>query len=102
MQPIRVNVREHTIMDSDSKTRVQSPNSVEAAFMTVMQTFESRLAGSEGTDVHTVISQAIDSIRAARKAIDRMESTPPPPPGAPKPGSKEELEEELTKEKMDP
>ena len=89
-------------MDDNSKTGGQNATSMEAAFATVIKMFESKLAASEGTDAHTAISQAIDSIRQARKAIEHLESAPPVPPGAAKPGSEQELEEELAKEKLDP
>ena len=89
-------------MDDNSKTGDQNATLVEAAFATVMKTFESKLAGSESTDAHTAISKAIDAIRQARQAIGHLESASPVPPGAAKPGSEQEMEEELAKEKLDP
>jgi hypothetical protein len=72
------------------------------AFAVVLQTFESKLAKAQGTDVHPVIANAIDAIRSARTAIERLEQAPSVPSGAAKPGSGQELEEELAKEKLDP
>jgi hypothetical protein len=74
----------------------------DAAFAVVLQTLESKLAGAEGSDLHGVIAHAIDAIHATRNAIGRMGDMPPPPSGAPDPGSPQELEEELAKEKLDP
>lgn len=74
----------------------------ELAFRVVQQTFEAELRDTLGTDTHELISRALDAISAAREAIARRARTPSPPPGAPTPGSTEELEEELDKEKLDP
>jgi hypothetical protein len=74
----------------------------DAAFAVVLQTLETKLAGAEGSDLHGVIAHAIDAIHVARNAIGRMGDMPPPPRGAPKPGSPDELEEDLAKEKLDP
>jgi hypothetical protein len=74
----------------------------DAAFTVVLQTLESKLAGAEGSDLHGVIAHAIEAIHTARNAIERVGGMPPPPPGAPAPGSRQELEEELAKEKLDP
>ena len=74
----------------------------DAAFAVVIQTLESKLAGAEGSDLRGVIAHAIDAIHAARNAIGRMDEVPLPPRGAARPGSPEELEEELAKEKLDP
>jgi hypothetical protein len=74
----------------------------EHAFAIVLQTFESKLAKAQGTGVHAVIANAIDAIISARAAIERLERVPAVPPGAPEPGSEQELEEELEKEKLDP
>jgi hypothetical protein len=76
--------------------------SEEAAFAVVSATFEKRLQETLGTDAHTLISRALDAIREAREAITRLARTPAPPPGAAKPGSTQELDEELAKEKLDP
>jgi len=74
----------------------------DAAFRVVRQTFEAELQNTLGTDTHDVIMRALDAIKAARQAIARRARTPAPPPGAPAPGSPQELEEELAKEKLDP
>jgi len=74
----------------------------DVAFAVVSQTFEAKLAEAVGTKAHEVIAHAIDSIEAARKAISEMADTAAPPPGAPRPGSERELDEELAKEKLDP
>jgi hypothetical protein len=84
-----------------AKETLDSPAS-EAAFAVVIQSFESKLAESEGTAAHEVIVHAIDSISAARRAIGKMGEAPRTPPGAAKPGSDQELEEELEKERLDP
>jgi hypothetical protein len=76
--------------------------SSDAAFTVVLRTFEEQLRETLATDTHVLISRAIDAIHAARAAmVDRADS-PAPPPGAPEPGSTEELQEELDKEKLDP
>jgi hypothetical protein len=74
----------------------------EAAFSVVMQTLEAKRRASEGTSAHKLIAQAIDAINAARAAIEHLDEAPKVPRGAPKPGSEQELEEELAKEKLDP
>jgi hypothetical protein len=84
-----------------AKETLELPAS-DAAFAVVIQTLESKLAMARGTTAHTVIAQAIQSIETARKAIDEMTDVPSTPPGAAKPGSRQELEEELAKEKLDP
>jgi hypothetical protein len=71
----------------------------EVAVAVVLQSFEAKLAQAEGTDGHAVIGRAIEAIKAALQAIDGMEELPS---GAPEPGSKKDLEEELAKEKLDP
>ena len=76
--------------------------SPEVAFTVVLRTFEAALKETRGTDNHVVINRAIEAIHAAREAIDQSKDTPAPPPGAPRPGSTEELAEELAKEKLDP
>jgi hypothetical protein len=74
----------------------------EHAFAVVLQTFESKLAKAQGTDVHPVIANAIDAIRSAQAAIERLEQAQAVPAGAARPGSEQEFEEELEKEKLDP
>jgi hypothetical protein len=76
--------------------------SAEAAFAVVTATFEEQLQETLGTEAHALISRALEAIQDAREAVSRMADTPIPPPGAPKPGSTEELDEELAKEKLDP
>jgi hypothetical protein len=74
----------------------------EVAFAVVSQFFEDELRETVGTEAHTLVVQAMDAITAARDAIEERGKTPAPPPGAPEPGSTDELEEELEKEKLDP
>ena len=76
--------------------------SAEAAWDVVLRALEANLPRTTGTEAHVAISQAIDALHAARRAIDDLARTPPTPPGAAKPGSDQELEEELEKEKLDP
>jgi hypothetical protein len=75
---------------------------VEMAFSVVRQTFEAKLRETLGTATHELIGRALDAIKVARDAIAESERAPPPPPGAPAPGSTKELEEELDKEQLDP
>ena len=84
-----------------AKEALELPGS-EAAFAVVMQTLEAKLAKSQGTDDNIVFSRAIDAMNAARKVLGHPTSAPRTPQGAAKPGSKQELEEELAKEKLDP
>jgi hypothetical protein len=84
-----------------AKRNVELP-SAEAAFTVVTASFEKQLQETLGTEAHALISRALEAMRDAREAIARMAETPSPPPGAPKPGSTEELDEELAKEKLDP
>lgn len=72
------------------------------AFSLVLRTLEEQLKETLGTDAHGVISDAIDAIHAARRAMAERAAMPTPPPGAPEPGSTAELQEELDKEKLDP
>jgi hypothetical protein len=74
----------------------------DAAFAVVLQTFEAKLAASQGTSAHRAIADAIASIHTARAAMANMDETVQPPPGAAQPGSARELDEELAKEKLDP
>jgi len=76
--------------------------SPEVAFTVVRRTLEEELTKTRGTDIHAVINRAIEALHAAREAMDHADDMPAPPPGAPKPGSAEELAEELAKEKLDP
>jgi hypothetical protein len=77
-----------------AKRMIESPSS-EAAFTVVQQTFEAQLQNTIGTEAHTLITRAIDAIKAAREAIaERMKTQAP--------ASTSELEEELAKEKLDP
>jgi hypothetical protein len=82
--------------------RALEPPSVDAAFRVVLRAFEQQLRETLGTDTHAVITRAIDAINAAREAMAGRVNAPTPPPGAPLPGSREELREELDKEKLDP
>ncbi len=76
--------------------------SADPAFAAVLRAFEEQRRNTRGTDTDVLITRAIDAINAAREAIMRHESTPVTPPGAPEPGSQEELQEEINKEKLDP
>ena len=98
-------------MDGGEETRLrdvmQAKRSLElpsadAAFAVVSRIFEEQLRETLGTDTHVLIAQAIEAIRAARKAMAERAEAPSPPPGVPEPGSADELEEELDKEKLDP
>ena len=81
--------------------RTIDQSAVDRAFTIVLRSLEEQRLKTRGTDTDVLITQAIDAITAARAAIKRQESAPVPP-GAPAPGSKEELQEELNKEKLDP
>jgi hypothetical protein len=76
--------------------------SSDLAFTTVLRIFEEQRRKTRGTDTDVLITRAIEAITVARDAIMRQAVAPVPPPGAPKPGSKAELQEELNKEKLDP
>ena len=73
-----------------AKRMLESPP-FEAAFTVVRQTFEARLQTAPGTETHTLITRALDALKAARKAISEPTKTP-----------SSELDEELAKEKLDP
>lgn len=75
--------------------------STDAAFTAVLRSFEEQRQNTHGTEADVLITRAIDAIHAAREAIRRQQRAPVPP-GAPQPGSKEELQEEINKEKLDP
>jgi hypothetical protein len=68
----------------------------------VLRTFDEQRDNTRGTETGVLITRAIEAITEARDAIARRQAAPNPPPGAPEPGSKEELQEELNKEKLDP
>jgi hypothetical protein len=76
--------------------------SQDLAFTVVLRTFEQHRDKTRGTDTDVLITRAIEAINEARAAITRQKAAPKTPPGAPRPGSKEELQEELNKEKLDP
>lgn len=76
--------------------------SAEAAFAMVLRTFEEQRRKTAGTETHVLMTQAIDAIKAAREAMAERADAPTPPPGVPEPGSADELQEELDKEKLDP
>jgi hypothetical protein len=82
--------------------RSLEPPSPEAAFTVVLRELDQTLRQAQGTDAYAVISRAIDAIHEAREAIANLANAPKVPPGAPKPGSREELQEEIDKEKLDP
>jgi hypothetical protein len=86
------------VMEAERKLE---PSSTDAAFAAVLRSFEEQRRNMHGTDTDVLITRAIDAIHAARDAIRRQQKTPVPP-GAPQPGSEEELQEEITKEKLDP
>lgn len=73
-----------------------------AAFTVVQRELEQKLRETQGTGAHAAISRAIDAINEARAAIADLANAPKVPPGAPLPGSDEELQEEIDKEKLDP
>jgi len=77
-----------------AKRMLELPSS-ETAFTIVQQTFEAQLHNTLGSETHELITRALDAIKAAREAIARRVETPAP-------GSTDELEEELIKEKLDP
>lgn len=93
---------ETKLRDVMQAKRSLEPMSTDAAFTVVLRTFEKQLRETLGTDTHVLITRAIDAINAARQAIAERANAPTPPPGAPEPGSSEELQEELDKEKLDP
>lgn len=76
--------------------------SPEVAFTVVRRTLEAELKRTRGSDIQPVINRAIEALHAARAAIAHADDMPAAPPGAPRPGSAEELAEELAKEKLDP
>jgi hypothetical protein len=77
--------------------------SSEAAFAQVVERLQAALAPAQGTKFHAIIANAIDAVGDAERAIDEMrQESAATPSGAPRPGSRAELEEELTKEKLDP
>jgi hypothetical protein len=76
--------------------------SADLAFTVVLRTFEEQRETARGTDTDVLITRAIEAINEAREAITRQAAAPGSPPGAPLPGSKEELQEELNKEQLDP
>jgi hypothetical protein len=76
--------------------------SVDAAFAVVSRTFEEQLRETRGMEAHTLIVRAIDAIKAARDAMANRAGSMVSPPGAPEPGSAQEMREEIEKEKLDP
>jgi hypothetical protein len=84
-----------------AKSHPRTP-SFEEAFTLVLRWFEERGEETSGTDARVAIDRAIDAMKVARQAISDQAEQPPAPPGAPAPGSREELKEELDKEKLDP
>jgi hypothetical protein len=87
------------VLEAERTLEARDPD---AAFHVVLRTFEGRLRDTLGTETHRLIEIAIDAIKAAREAIARQSEMPAPPPGVPRPGSTEELAEELAKEQLDP
>ena len=85
----------------EAKRTLELP-SPDTAFTVVLRTFQDQLPHTLGTETHALITRAMDAITAAREAIARRADMPAQPAGAPTPGSTEELEEELVKEKLDP
>lgn len=82
--------------------RLLDPPSLDAAFSVVLRAFEEQGRDALGTDLHASIERAIDAIATARQAIANRAKTPAASSGAPAPGSRQELEEEMEKEKLDP
>jgi hypothetical protein len=82
--------------------RSLEPTPADPAFTEVLRTLEDQRHKVRGTDTDVLITRAIDAINEACAAIQRQEAAPVPPPGAPEAGSKEELQEEINKEKLDP
>jgi hypothetical protein len=85
----------------EAERSLESP-SPDHAFAVVLQALEEQRDKARGTDTDVLMTRAIEAINDAREAITRQMAAPRPPPGAPGPGSKQELEEELDKEKLDP
>lgn len=73
------------------------------AFAVVVQSLKATLPEAKGTAAHAVIAHAIEAVEAACAAIQKLALTRSISAGEPAaPGSDEELEEELAKEKLDP
>lgn len=87
------------VLEAERSLEAQSPD---LAFNVVLRTFEQQRRKARGTDTEVLITRAIEAINAARQAISQQGEVPVAPPGAPEPGSKEELQEEIEKEKLDP
>ena len=87
-----------SVMESE---RTLESSATDAAFTTVLRSLGEQRQKTRGTETDVVITRAIDAINEARDAIQRQRMEPVPP-GAPQPGSKEELQEEIEKEKLDP
>jgi hypothetical protein len=75
--------------------------STDAAFTTVLRSLEEERQNTHGTEADVLITRAIEALNAARDAIRRKQKAAVPP-GAPQPGSKEELQAELNNETLDP
>jgi hypothetical protein len=75
--------------------------SSDAAFAQVVALLKTKRTLSQGTEFQTLIANAIDALNAAEQAIADLERASPQA-GAPTPGSRAELEEELENEKLDP
>jgi hypothetical protein len=76
--------------------------SSEGAFTAVLHNLEEHRRRTHGTDTEVLIERAIESMQTARDAIARDKGAHHVPPGAAEPGSQQELQEELNKEKLDP
>lgn len=84
-----------------AKRCLETP-SADTAFSVVLRTLEQHHRENLGTETHVLITRAIEAINAARDAIAARLNAPAVPPGSPRPGSEQELEEEIEKEKLDP
>jgi hypothetical protein len=85
----------------EAERSLDRPSS-DGAFTAVLHNLEEHRRRTRGTDTEVLIERAIESIQTAREAIARDQTAPHAPPGAAKPGSQQELQDEINKEKLDP
>jgi len=76
--------------------------SADGAFTAVLHNLEEHRRRTHGTETEVLIERAIESIQTAREAIARDQGAAPAPAGAAEPGSQQELQEEINKERLDP
>lgn len=92
--------RLHEVLVAKSTLDLPADN---LAFAVVVQSLRATLPEAKGTSAHAIIAHAIEAVEAACAAIQKMARAPYKSAGEPAtPGSDEELEEELAKEKLDP